>query len=615
MLILFNSKEEVTGFLGNNDIASAIQTEGINDIVTLDVVIRYSANDKMKNAFYIGHKDVVNENAIQVYKISRVFPENEGFNYTCIHCVHDDLKNYGYIKEERLKNVNATTALTVALNGCRWEIGNVENSNLADIDFYYISRQEALSKIIEIYNVEFGYRLVFSNNKIIKRYIDIYNKRGVKTYKRYAYGHKALQVIKEENQGDLYTAAVGRGKGEEKFNAQGQSTGGYGRRISFKDVEWKKANGDPVDKPKGQEFVEIPEQTALYGYSDNTPRLKIVVYENITDPKTLLQKTYDDLIKNSRPLVQFKATIEENDKLELGDSVYIIRKDLNIYYETRIFRIKRDILNKLNIEIELGDNLEYNKADFNKSINKKIEILNESTNSGINQLQKALADSLSDDISYSYKLDVNNPYNLPSGFYTFNKPINNNPDKAIYIGAGKFAISNKKDSQGNFIWTTFGTGDGFTADVVNSGSINADLIKTGTINANLIKTGTIDVNYIKIKNQDLSEFVRGQLYIDGARIRVGDEFLLNGSGLNVRANSQYIQLNDTGGRGQLLINGTAAVYGYNYYYELNSGGLKLDTNEQTGVRENGGYTDIIGRLSINGVRISLGNDGNLKWGA
>lgn len=615
MLILFNSKEEVTGFLGNNNIASAIQTEGVNDIVILDVVVRYSASDKMKNVFYIGHKDVVNENAIQVYKISRVSPENEGFNYTCIHCVHDDLKNYGYIKEERLKNVNATTALTVALNGCRWEIGNVENSNLADIDFYYISRQEALSKIIEIYNVEFGYRLVFSNNKIIKRYIDIYNKRGVKTYKRYAYGHKALQVIKEENQGDLYTAAVGRGKGEEKFNAQGQSTGGYGRRISFKDVEWKKINGDPVDKPKGQEFVEIPEQTALYGYSDNTPRIKIVVYENITDPKILLQKTYDDLIENSRPLVQFKATIEESDKLELGDSVYIIRKDLNIYYETRIFRIKRDILNKLNIEIELGDNLEYSKADFNKSINKKIEILNESTNSGINQLQKALADSLNDDISYSYKLDVNNPYNLPSGFYTFNKPISNNPDKAIYIGAGKFAISNKKDSQGNFIWTTFGTGDGFTADVVNSGSINADLIKTGTINANLIKTGTIDANYIKIKNQDLSEFVRGQLYVDGARIKVGDEFLLNGSGLNVRANSQYIQLNDTGGRGQLLINGTAAVYGYNYYYELNSGGLKLDTNEQTGLRENGGYTDIIGRLSINGVRISLGNDGNLKWGA
>ena len=43
-------------------------------------------------------------------------------------------------------------------------------------------------------------------------------------------------------------------------------TGGYGRRISFKDVEWRRTSGQPVDKPVGQEYVEIPAMTKVHGF-------------------------------------------------------------------------------------------------------------------------------------------------------------------------------------------------------------------------------------------------------------------------------------------------------------------------------------------------------------
>ena len=51
----------------------------------------------------------------------------------------------------------------------------------------------------------------------------------------------------------------------------------YGRRITFADVVWTKKDGNPVDKPAGQEYLIDPEATALYGFSDgnyypNCPR-------------------------------------------------------------------------------------------------------------------------------------------------------------------------------------------------------------------------------------------------------------------------------------------------------------------------------------------------------
>src|SRR5690625_6624992 len=40
--------------------------------------------------------------------------------------------------------------------------------------------------------------------------------------------------------------------------------GGFSRLLTFEDVEWSVANGDPVDKPLGQKWVGDPD--ALYKY-------------------------------------------------------------------------------------------------------------------------------------------------------------------------------------------------------------------------------------------------------------------------------------------------------------------------------------------------------------
>lgn len=59
----------------------------------------------------------------------------------------------------------------------------------------------------------------------------------------------------------------------------------------------------------------------------------------------------------------------------------------------------------------------------------------------------------------------------------------NSPDYgALYLGCGIFAIANEKvNGQWNF--RTFGTGNGFVADMMTTGILNASLIKTGTISS------------------------------------------------------------------------------------------------------------------------------------
>jgi hypothetical protein len=168
--------------------------------------------------------------------------------------------------------------------------------------------------------------------------------------KRFSYGSKLLSVVKEKDSAELYTALVGRGKGEEVGD-------GYGRRIGFEDVEWSIANGDPADKPIGQEFVELPDMTALYGYPDGEPRTGIVIFEDTEDEALLLVQTYEKLVETSRPQVQFKAVVQLIGDVELGETVSIIRHDLNFKYKTRVFKIKRNLLDNSRTEVELGDRI------------------------------------------------------------------------------------------------------------------------------------------------------------------------------------------------------------------------------------------------------------------
>ena len=66
------------------------------------------------------------------------------------------------------------------------------------------------------------------------------------------------------------------------------SPDGYSRKITFADVVWKKSAGNPLDKPAGQEYLEDPSATTVYGFSDGKPRIGFVEFDKINDKNLLI---------------------------------------------------------------------------------------------------------------------------------------------------------------------------------------------------------------------------------------------------------------------------------------------------------------------------------------
>lgn len=518
MFYLFDASEKLTGTIYKDSVISAEQTEGLSETMTLDVVVEMDMFEKLKDAIYIGHKDQTDDSVFQLYKIVSIKTAEEGISITAVHVVYDEMMFYGYIREERLTNVSVSTALGKVLNGSRWEIGKVLTNKNANLMLYDNTRAEALTKLIESFQVELGFRMVFSGNKITKRYVDVYEKRGKVTHNRYVYGHKAINVDKEIDRQNVFTAIVPRGKGEEKYDEDGNATGGFGRRIQITDIEWSKSKGNPLNKAKGKDYLEIPEMTLQHGFSDGKARYKIVVFDEIEDPNMLIQKAYETLVENCRPKVQLSTTIGDSGEVELGDSIIIIRKDIDVQYRSRVFKIKRNLITRENSEVTLGDNLSVAKVDYGKLIESKIDNLKDEVQTSmtinLGQMRNELEKSMFDDDAYKYDLKRGNKYNLAPGLYTFNRPIDQNPTKGIWIGAGKVAISNRKRADGTFDWTTWATGEGIVADVINSGTLNANLVRTGILQ---------DKNAKSFLNLDTGEFNFGGIIksIDGRSIVEG----------------------------------------------------------------------------------------------
>lgn len=492
MIYLFDIKEKFINLIRRNELKEAIQEENLNGTDRLDLEILLEYKDKLKNAAYIAHKDVTTPNEFYLYKIITGSNTSNSILTTAIASQFDDLRAYGYLREFRRDKATAREAAEIVFGGSRWEVVQADDTPQKQFYIYDLTRLDALKKLIETYNVELEFKVVITKNKITRRIVKIYNRRGIKVNKRFYYGSNALEVIKEESRQDIVTAVIGRGKGEEKFDTSGEATGGFGRRIDFKEIEWSKEKGNPLDKPIGQEYLELKEATQKYGYSDGTPRFKIVVHDQITTPEELIQACYEDLVSLSRPLVQFKANILEIGAANIGDRIRIIRKDLDIYYTARVFKIKRDLLNADLTSVELGDNIAYNQVTKNKELVNQIESLNNRVSEVaksanltfidvLEEMRKGLENSYFNQDGYNYELKVGNPYKLPAGYYSFNAPIEKNPTKVIYMGAGTMAIANKKDSTGKWQWQTFGTGDGILAE-----AIVGKLGEFATVNANQI---------------------------------------------------------------------------------------------------------------------------------
>ena len=468
-LFLFNNDEKLIGTVSPLE---GIQNEEINKIQTIECTTVYS--ELIEKASYIGHKDYSDNRIFHLYKIDHVTKTSTtDVKIVGVHTFFDDMESDGYIKDFRPTNREVVGVLTTILDGSRWQLGSVNVQRNYTGNFYYVTRKEAISKLIEATQIEIKPRLEFSRGKITGRYLDVFTRLGGRNGKVFVHGRDLLTVSEKKSQGAIYTAVVGRGKGEET------DTGGYGRRITFKDVVWTKSRGNAVDKPAGQEYVEIPAMTELYGFEKGTkPRIKIVEFQDETDKEKLLRLSYEWLEKNSRMQVEYSAKVLNVGNLELGDTVGIFNPKLGIKYETRVFKVKRNLVDNKLTEFGIGDKVTTSPFSRTIELAKEMKNFQDDTVYWLDKIRERLSDKLINEDGYNYDLKADNEYKVPAGYYSFDKPIDQNPTKVVYMGAGKIAIANSKKPTGEWNWKTFLDGTGATLDLINTGVLRAGRIQS-----------------------------------------------------------------------------------------------------------------------------------------
>lgn len=375
-MYLLDKKQRVRRWLKDNDFIEAEMTEEINaaNQINFSTPLKDRIAD---NIYYVAIPTPRSKQKYLLFKLLSERVQNDRIEYQGIEEAYDELKQYGYIKDIRPNDRTAEEMLKMVLEPTRWTLGNVTETSHQSTNLYYITYLEALQKIVGLFNIELTFEVTIDpkSNKITRRQVNIYTEQGQRTGKRFEYGSNLLTVQQEQDSQELITALVGRGKGELVSEGHDDTPDGYGRRITFADVVWTKKDGNPVDKPVGQEYLIDPEATALYGFSDGNPRIGLTVFEDIEDPVELINATWRALQSLKRPKVSFKADVTDVGQLGLGDTVAIIRHDLKIEYFTRVYKVKHNLLNENDNQIELGD--DFSGHSITSSLIKVDEIANE----------------------------------------------------------------------------------------------------------------------------------------------------------------------------------------------------------------------------------------------
>lgn len=419
-----------------------------------------------------------------------------------------------YIDDRRFVNVNFSTVANAVMTYTRWKLKIVDDIGTGTVNFYHTDVKSAVFEDMQNkFDFEIKTYVEITNSRISQRVIELRKQRGHDNGKRFTYDKDITSISRTIDSTEFCTALYAYGKGEETEN------GGYGRRIDISQVN------------NGKKYVENNTAKEKFGKYVNGKREHIFatyIFEDIDDRKKLLEQAKTKLEELSEFKVTYKCDVLVLNKLledrahegiELGDTVAIIDKDINIRIRARVVERKSYLNSTKADEIVLGNFIE----DY-ATQQAKIKSDLKSISNTINEQGQAITDLKNFDYYASIVQELNDRINATGGYVyiskdgqgliTYDKPIDKNPTKAIQLKGGAIRIANSKKSDGTWNWTTFGTGDGFTADVINAGTLNANLVRTGILQ---------DKNAKSFLNLDTGEFNFGDIIksVDGRSIVEG----------------------------------------------------------------------------------------------
>lgn len=397
MIYLFDKEEQLIKVIRKNAIKSALQTYAlttenyVSDRLTVEM--KALNDDELEKVEYVAIQSMEDTHLFHYFYIAQKKTVGDITTFTGVQSGIEELRKTP-IFDKRPKNTPAKPVINELLQGTNWQARFIADTTNHSTNFYYTSVFDALKKICKVWGLEMQFFVEMNSNGLGARYIDFKKKIGEAVGKRVVYGHNALEILKEIERTNVYTALVGRGKGEQVSSAEesGKEADGYGRKITFENVVWSKAKGDPLDKPLGQRYLEDPEMTKRYGIknADGTMRAKIgfVDFNEEENPDELIKLTYQALVNASRPQLTLKTSSVYLKGVKIGDTIRVVRHDKKLDYDTRIFEITFNRLNNKSSDIKLGDQIGESSSSKVQAVADKAveEFINNEFNSFIENL-------------------------------------------------------------------------------------------------------------------------------------------------------------------------------------------------------------------------------------
>lgn len=382
-----------------------------------------------------------------------------------------------HIDDRRFVRANFGTVANAVMSCTRWNCKILGDLGKGTVNFY---RTNVKSAVFEDMQNKFDFEIKtyveITNSRISQRVIELRKQRGHDNGKRFTYDKDITSISRTIDSTEFCTALYAYGKGEET------ESGGYGRRIDLSQVN------------NGKKYVENAKAKEQFGKYVNGKREHIFatyIFEDTDDRKKLLEQAKAKLEELSEFKVTYKCDVlvlnklledRQHEGIELGDTVAIIDKNINIRIRARVVERKSYLNSTKADEIVLGNFIE----DY-ATQQAKIKSDLKSISNTINEQGQAITDLKNFDYYATIVQELNDQINATGGYVyiskdgqgliTYDKPIDKNPTKAIQLKGGAIRIANSKKSDGTWNWTTFGTGDGFTADKIIAGILQGGKVR------------------------------------------------------------------------------------------------------------------------------------------
>lgn len=426
MIYLFDEKEKLVKIVNRKAVKTALQTYSlttenyVSDRLTVEM--KALNDDELEKVEYMAIQSMEDNHQYHYFYIAQKKTVGDITTFTGVQSGIEELRKTP-VFDKRPNNMRAEAVINDLLKNTNWRARFVAETINRSTNFYYISVFDALKKICKVWGLEMQFFVEMNGNGIGARYIDFKKRIGEATGKRVVYGHNALEILKEIERTNIYTALVGRGKGEQVSSAEesGKEADGYGRKITFESVVWSKAKGNPLDKPLGQRYLEDPEMTRRYGIknADGTMRAKIgfVDFNEEENPNELIKLTYQALVNASRPQLTLKTSSVYLKGVKIGDTIRVVRHDKKLDYDTRVFEITFNRLNNQSSDIKLGDQI-------SESANSKIQsVADKAVEDFINNEFNSFVKNLPDFVKSADGYNTN--------WYSVEDPVKKYPKKVL----------------------------------------------------------------------------------------------------------------------------------------------------------------------------------------